>query len=246
VATELFVYFSDVFDVDPDDLETYGAFNVSLINDLPLFIDPFLLFNSKKPEYQALHADIITHVRFLRDKAKTGNLSDGLLTAWFTFKEVKQNWMGFSLQGNSGTGLGMDFAKSLNKNLTSVFANFGEETITKGSHLEKLALIKEGVGRDNISDFTTTLIKRYLLEYTEAFAKKFIHPNLRGKFKVEKVSFNYETETWERGEFDLPAFEADFVLLTPKDMLTKDETWIMGNPGQDERDSGMIPNGIPG
>jgi hypothetical protein len=44
------VHFSDFFEVDPDILERYGAFNVSLINDLPLFIDPFLLFNRKKAQ----------------------------------------------------------------------------------------------------------------------------------------------------------------------------------------------------
>lgn len=42
------VYFSDFFNVNPDDIEKYGAFNISLINDFPLFIDPFLLFNSNK------------------------------------------------------------------------------------------------------------------------------------------------------------------------------------------------------
>lgn len=45
------IYFSDYFDVDPLLLERYGAFNISLVTDLPLFIDPFLLFNSKKSEY---------------------------------------------------------------------------------------------------------------------------------------------------------------------------------------------------
>jgi hypothetical protein len=42
------IYFSDRFGVDPDALEQYGALDVSLATDLPLFIDPFLLFNSKK------------------------------------------------------------------------------------------------------------------------------------------------------------------------------------------------------
>jgi hypothetical protein len=35
---------SEYFRVPPEKLETYGAFNVSLVADLPLFIDPFLLF----------------------------------------------------------------------------------------------------------------------------------------------------------------------------------------------------------
>ena len=55
-------YFTDVFGVDPKILDAYGAFNVSLVNDLPLFIDSFLLFNSDNPEYRQLHDDII-HLR---------------------------------------------------------------------------------------------------------------------------------------------------------------------------------------
>lgn len=48
------MYFSDIFGVDSNTLEAYGALDVSLINDLPLFVDPFLLFNSEKAEYREL------------------------------------------------------------------------------------------------------------------------------------------------------------------------------------------------
>lgn len=220
------IYFTDFFDVDIADLQKYGAFNVSLINDLPLFIDPFLLFNSKKPEYRKLHEDMIRYLRFLRRKAEEGAIDRGLIDAWFTFREVKQNWLGFSKTGNSGSGLGTDFAKALHANLHTIFRSFGEETVTKGSHLEKLTLIRGGVGRDNISDFTTTLIKCYLLEYTQTFARTHVRADLRASRVVPKVSFNYETECWEQREFELPIHDGDFVILTPKDMLTRDDTWI--------------------
>lgn len=38
------VYFSDYFNISKDCIYEYGAFNISLINDLPLFIDPFFIF----------------------------------------------------------------------------------------------------------------------------------------------------------------------------------------------------------
>lgn len=220
------IYFSDFFKVKPAVLEAYGAFNISLINDLPLFIDPFLLFNSRKSEYQGLHSEMIHYVQFLRDKAAAGPLDKGLIDAWFTFREVKQNWLGFSKNGNSGSGLGTDFAGALHRNLNSVFRTFGTETATKASHLEKLTLIQGGVGRDNISDFVTTLIKRFLLEYTQAFAKAHLSPALRGIFTVNKVFFNHETEVWESAAFELPGHQEDFVILTPKDILTRDVSWI--------------------
>ena len=36
------IHFSDVFDVSPDLLNRYGAFSISLVSNMPLFIDSFL------------------------------------------------------------------------------------------------------------------------------------------------------------------------------------------------------------
>lgn len=220
------VYFSDVFGVSTKQLNTFGAFDISLVNDLPLFIDPFLLFNSSKPEYRELHNGILRYMRFLRDKAVDPHLDEGLLGAWYTFPEVKQTWLGFSLAGNRGLGLRKDFASALHRNLNTVFADFGRERITQSSHLEKLCLIKEGIGRDRISDFTCNLIKGYLLQYTEQFAVRYIRPEHVDRFAVDKVRFNYDTESWESGTYVLPRLADDYVLLTPKDILTRDDTWI--------------------
>jgi hypothetical protein len=220
------LYFSDVFNCDRDDLERYGALNVSLVSDLPLFIDPFLLFHSKKLEYQKIHAEMIEYVAFLRERACEGPISEPLLKVWYTFPEVKQNWLGWSIEGNDGRGLGLKFARSLRKNLNAVFANFGNEQVEVNAHIEKVCLINSGVGRDNISDFTTNLAKKYLLEYTENFTKQHIARSLRGRFAIKKVVFNYHTRAWESRTFTLPKHGGDYVLLTPEDILTKDVIWI--------------------
>ena len=61
-------------------LDRDGIVRHQLVNDLPLFIDPFLLFNSDRSEYQDLHAQIIAYLMFLRDKARSGSVNDALLT----------------------------------------------------------------------------------------------------------------------------------------------------------------------
>lgn len=220
------VYFSDFFDVTVENMEEYGAFNISLINDLPVFIDPFLFFNSDKKEYQNLHDDVIKYVTFLRDISEGGEISSGLLKHWFLFPEVKQNWLGFSRVGNGGSGLGKEFASALNSNLATIFTNFGSEKITKGSHLEKLCLIRDGVGRDSISDFTTNIIKGFLCEYTQSFALQYVDPIRLKKISVPRAEFNYTTRSWVGKTYTLPYIDSDYVLLTPKDILTKDEAWI--------------------
>lgn len=220
------VYFSDIFGIDEDTIEKYGSLNISLINDLPLFVDPFLLFESEKKEYQQLHKSILKYVAFIRDKSIEIQISEGLLRHWFVFSEVKQNWLGFSKVGNSGSGLGMGFAYALKDNLNTIFSDFGEEKVTQESHLEKLCIIRDGVGKDNISDFTVNLIKAYLCSYTEKFAKKYISSNLRQTISIDRVEFDYKTMRWKPKQYDLPFIDGDYVLLTPKDILTKDENWI--------------------
>ncbi len=238
------IYFTDFFDIPTKLLEDYGGFNVSLINDLPLFIDPFLLFGSKKPEYQELHKSILKYLSFLKSKSEAGIKDTGQIKSWYLFPEVKQNWFGYSMVGNSGSGLGEKFGKAMSSSMHIVFDDLGKEKITQSSHLEKAGLFEIGVGKDNISDFTTNLTKEFLLSYTEKFAKSNIKPELLKIVKVEKVYFDYELERWMPREFTLPFLFDDFVILTPRDILTKDDNWINSNDlrGDFTRICNSIPN----
>lgn len=244
------LYFAQQFGVDEQLLVDYGALNISVVSDLPLFVDPFLLFNSDKPEYQQLHEDILKYLRFLKDQALP-ELDEALIKDWYCFGEVKQNWFGYTLFGNEGAGLGLEFAIALHEGLGDVLSNFGQETITQSSHLEKLCLIKLGVGKDNISDFTTNLIKGYLLDYTQTFAKKHLDASKVAKFSVPRAAFNYKTKTWTTSSYvlpklmrnDLPKPRLEFVLLTPVDMLTKDDTWISHKDMLSQFE--LIPDAIP-
>lgn len=237
------LYFSQYFNVDPRVLEDYGALDISVVSDLPLFVDPFLLFNSSDPAYQALHDEILRYLLFLRDLAADAGLDDALIDSLYRFKEVKQNWLGFTFFGNDGAGLGRDFAVALHSALGAIFSDFGNEKITQGTHLEKLCLVRPGVGKDNISDFTTNLIKGYLCKYTQTFAREHIDSGNCDTFGVERAAFNYATETWATRTYFLPRLGDDFVLLTPLDMLTRDDTWI--NQSDMIRNFARLPAAVP-
>jgi hypothetical protein len=238
------IYFTDFFNIQTDTLEDYGAFNLSLINDLPLFIDPFLLFGSKKPEYLQLHKSILAYLTFLKFKSETRITDISQIKSWYLFPEVKQNWFGYSKVGNSGSGLGEKFGIAMSTSMHIVFDDLGKERITQSSHLEKAGLFEIGVGKDNISDFTTNLTKEFLLSYTETFAKANIDPKQLRVVKVDKVYFDYDLERWMPKEFTLPFIFNDYVLLTPRDILTKDDNWINSNDlrGDFRRICNSIPN----
>ena len=226
------IYFSDVFGVEHSLVEEYGALDISLIADNPAFIDPFLIFSNE--EYSHLHDFIIEYLKFLRDKARQEEgLNQGTFEHYYKFPEVKEIWLGYSISGNRGSGLGKDFASSLFNNLNFIFKDFGEERITESSHLEKLCLVEEGIGVDKISDFTANLIKKFLLEYTQTFAINNIDQKYIGEFPIRKVYFDFEEKMWKDGIFKLPKIKRErreeFVLLTPIKILTKETTWISKN-----------------
>lgn len=219
------MHFSDYFKVPPEVLDDYGAFNVSLTTDLPLFIDPFLLFASSRDDYQDLHSEIIRYLEFLRDKAEQGGTTDEHLQAWYCFPEVSENWLGFTKNSNRGRGLGRNFASIASSNMHLLFRG-SAEGLCRSLHLEKLCLIAPGVGRDFISDFTTNLIKNWLARYTSDFAKEHCRPEDCREFSVPKCRFDYTSEAWIPERHLLPRYHDSFVLLTPTDILTKDEAWI--------------------
>lgn len=219
--------FSHYFDLADKVLDDYGALNICLDSDLPLFIDPFLLFASDNPEYQKLHKQIVSHLVSLKkialDKKDKADLN------LFKFPEIKQNWLGLCKYGNQGKGLGPKFAKNIISAFNGFFLDFGDEEVTAESHIEKLTLINSGVGKDFISDFSTNLILEYLLEYTQEFAKKHLADNQRKTFSVRCV-FDDKLQIWKPKQFELPYFyleeNGDFILLTPMDILTKDSSFI--------------------
>lgn len=228
------VYFSDIFNIKHSVVEKYGALDISLVCDNPAFVDPFLVFAN--PKYRKLHDFIIEYLKFLRNlslKNRGQKLDSGKFKHYYKFPEIKQAWLGYSVSGNAGLGLGKDFAESLYQNLHKIFSKFGNEKLTESSHLEKLCLVEEGVGVDKISDFTLNLIKKFLLEYTQDFSKRHLDNKLVMEFPVRKVEFDFQKGIWLDGRFTLPVLEVgekkEFVLLVPKKMLTKEDTWISKN-----------------
>lgn len=221
------MYFSDRFEVDAKTVEDYGAVDISLVCDVPLFIDPMLIFNSNNSEYQKLHQEMIRFFSFLYAKSKEG-LSPKEISAWFNFSEVPNNWLGYSLVGNKGVALGENYATFLYENIAFAIEN---NSVSKGKHIEKAMLLYDGSGKDKISDLTVNLIKRFLCEYTQEFANRYIDSDFCETFFVDRAYFNYDTESFVSEEYHLPYVfnihgRKEYVLLTPSNILREDEPSI--------------------
>ena len=179
---EVGMVFSERFGVDSEVLKSYGAVDISLVCDLPLFVDPMLIFNSEKKEYQKVHREIIKYFHFLYTKAGEG-LSDKEINAWFNFSEVCNNWLGYSLDGNKGLALGAKYARFLYKNIGFALNTNG---ISQGKHIEKTMLLYDGSGKDKISDLTVNLMKSFCASSQKNLQKNTYQKNFAKYFLLKK------------------------------------------------------------
>lgn len=164
--------------------------------DLPLCIDPFLLYKSKDPAMRALHSDLLSifnqGIGFFRE----GKQSD--LDRLIDFPEVNSIGFGYTQGAIRGSGLGAH----LNRVLCDTLAA-SEPLQERGlRHVEELQLVAIGVGADRVSDIAANALKSYLIDYTQKQCTLWNIP-ITGSMPVAHY-FDFSTWEWADGYFDLP------------------------------------------
>lgn len=181
--------------------------------DLPLGIDPFLLYKSRDDELRALHAAMLQYFNEGIDLLRRGKTAKA--REWFTFPEVIEIGLGYSQHTKRGRGVGEGLSQMITDSISASPAILDREL----KHIEELQLISVGIGADRVSDITANLLKRYLIEYTRKQATLW-NLSLRPGVPVERIWDN-ETRQWHGGYYDLPVSDVDQlpILLVPRRLV---------------------------
>ena len=128
--------------------------------DIPLYIDPFLLWNSPSQQDQALHTAItnsFNHLNFLSKKGKKDQALEGLIN----LSECSEVGLGVS-KTRKGTKIGKNQALEI----LNLFSDIPEYSQFGFTHFEIIQLYIQGISKDRISDFSCNYIKSFLIDYT--------------------------------------------------------------------------------
>lgn len=129
--------------------------------DLPLAIDPFLLFKSRDSEYHELHKLILAAFNAGIAAVRRGDKRQAKYL--FDFPEVSEIGLGYTTKSKRGSGVGSFLTDLILETLES--SPMLQERGVR--HVEEMQLLSAGVGPDRISDITANLLKRFLIEYTQ-------------------------------------------------------------------------------
>ena len=188
-------------------------FAIPFLNeDIPLYVDPFLLWKSPSLQDKALHQALLTAFNNLGRLANEGKkaLAIAQLIAASECNEV-----GF---GSSVNRLGKKIGVTLAEQVIALFEKISYYKQSGFRHLEETQLLVSGVNKDRISDITCSLLKSFLIDYTHQECVEIGLP--MQEVSVSNV-FNHDTFTFERITATLPVHpEHQFpILFTPKRWL---------------------------
>lgn len=187
--------------------------------DIPLCIDPFLLYKSRDPELRQWHTKIVEHFSNGMHALADGN--DPEAQEILTFPEVAEIGFGYSANDKGGSGLGVTLRRLLIETLKASPA-----IIKRGiRHVEEMQLISPGIGPDRVGDIASNILKEYLIAYTQRQATLHNIP-LVHDVPIQHI-FRPEEKVWYDGYFDLPVNANDGrpVLLVPR-RIARQLPWI--------------------
>ncbi|HKU16427.1 MAG TPA: hypothetical protein VJQ52_18700 [Steroidobacteraceae bacterium] len=207
------VRFSEHFGISKTLLKRRGAFDPVVNADTPLFIDPFLLEESKHPEMQAAYGDWETHftnlIKLLSASQAKGDAAWKAADKMLGVQEFKGTCLGYGA-GIAGNAIGKGPIRARLLKTAKEIVDLG---VNDPAIFPLLALFEDDVGPDRISDLTTRVIGPRLGEFTERVLKGLQIP--RQKFDISGQSFllPVNPKVNDRGGRPLP------VVLVPNDVL---------------------------
>lgn len=136
-------------------------FAIQFLNeDIPLYLDPFLLWKSPAQQDQALHTSITNSFNHLNYLVKKG-AEDKAAATLVMLSECSEVGLGVS---KSRTGNRIGTAQALA--VLDLFKNIPAYSQFGFTHFELIQLYVAGISKDRVSDIACNYLKSFLVDYT--------------------------------------------------------------------------------
>ncbi len=185
-----------------------------LREDLPLYLDPFLLWKSEDQQYKQLHTDLLGFVEEVRRHAVSGQATRAAVLLSEVSEPVELG-LGYAAGTKQGSALGPSSIDGIIRTFQQV-----PQLQTAGlDHLEILALLVPGIAEDRISDLTASVIKQWLAEFTHRHCQQWGIPTTRRRL----VGWDPAALDWRPFDAHLPYNPSDAspLLLAPLNLLRR-------------------------
>jgi len=203
--------FSEFFNL-PQNVD-FDFVDIYAFQDIPLFLDPYGISAMGTKWANDCETQIATYFQYLVDSIKAGDkrTTSKLLSA---LHEVDEVALGYSSGEPSGRGIGPKQAKEIQLAFeTSAAAQSGDI-----KDIADCALMIPGINRDKISDITSNILKKQLIEFTQQQCRKYSIPIRR----VAVNAFDYDRFNFVSYFTELPVINEKPKILLPINSVRQD------------------------
>ena len=204
---------TDVFgsDFTQDDVEFAIP---KLTEDIPLYVDPFLLWNSLKSEYKHMHERLIKFLQYAIYLLRKGEINRAALL-FAGCEEQRAMGLGYASGSKRGSNIGPKLIGEILRVIQSV------PQLKSGDirHLEELQLAVPGIAEDRISDTACSILKDFFIEFTETQVSKLAIPTR--PFRLGDI-YDDSKRMWvpaQTAQLPFNPFDETPILLVPLDLL---------------------------
>jgi len=131
-----------------------------LDEDIPLYVDPFLLWKSPSYQDKSLHGSILNTFNHIGFMARRGS-ADQALAQIVRASECDEVGLGLSVT-RKGKRLGRTQARAILR----LFEDVPEYNQHGFQNLEEIQFFVDGISKDRVSDFACSFMKSFLIDYT--------------------------------------------------------------------------------
>lgn len=182
--------------------------------DVPLYIDSQLIGASNHAFADRCHNTISDFFSFFLELIQQGE-QDKARDLFSFLSEPNETCLGSSKGAPNGRGVGREQASDIFESLMA-----SKAIVTGVLHdIEDFRIFIHGVGPDKVSDMTTNVIRRNLIEYTQTQCELHDIPMMKGI--ATNPWWNAQARRWERSHETMLVIDEQPILLVPKSIVSR-------------------------
>ncbi len=195
-------------------------FDPVLTEDTPLYVDPFLVFDSSAAPFADSHELVVQFFATCRelvrlDQGRHDSSHWRKALRLLTFPEPKEFALGLAMGSPFGAGTADYYSEQMAEAL-DVICRAGERGL---DYVEMLAIFVPGLGVDRISDIFCNILKSRFIRYTADICKR--HNVRCENITVRNAQWDSRTARWSDRRVPLPRSPVtnSAILLAPAEFL---------------------------
>ncbi|MGJ0976944.1 hypothetical protein [Enterococcus faecalis] len=187
-------------------------------NDMPLFLDPYFLSIKTDRWSISAHRTLENFFQYMLNLFRDKKIEEARRN--FRFSEPNETCLGLSKSGTIGKSLGDNDATKLFEYIVESGA------MDNGliSHVNDIKIFVDNISHDKISDLTTNVIRKHLIQYTQDQCT--LHGIELTKSIATREYWDIQKRDWVNSYEDMLVINDKPILLVPKSVVCRKKGYV--------------------